>query len=141
MESDETEGSLQIIYNNIGLNQDRVLQLFHVVHLRFAKLNRRELNNQLRFLGSHPMLFTHMVLVICEVDASLGIKYVDIAQVLEQRSAHRLNMDYFLVLCNKSEEDTYRVSSVMPFICQSAIDYFSQLGEPGNYLIEAREHL
>lgn len=136
IESDDTEGVLQIVYNNIVQElPGRLLPLFHVIHLRFAKLSRRELYSQLRFLSAHPVLFTHMALVICEVDASLDITYANIAHLLEQKGQHRLNMDYFLVLSTKTTGEVYKVYSESEFLRKSAIDYFNHLGEPGQYLI------
>lgn len=141
LESDEIEGLLRIVYNNIGPLTDQVFPLFHVIHLRFAKLSRRELQGQLRFLSGHPLLFTRMALVICEVSAGLNIRYSDIAQMLDQKGRHRINMDYFLVLCTKTTDDIYKVYSEGAFLCNSAIDYFHHLGEPGHYSIAATTSL
>lgn len=134
LESDDTDGTLRVVYDNIDKDGDRPFPFFHVVHLRFAKLSRRELNSQLRFLAAHPLLFTRMALVICEVDASLKIDYRSIAQLLEQKCQHRLNMDYFLVLGNKSADDVYELAGEASFLVRSAIDYFNHLGEPSRFL-------
>lgn len=137
IESDDTEGVLQIVYNNIGQElSGRPLPIFHVIHLRFAKLTRRELYSQLRFLSAHPMLFTHMALVICEVSASLKITYRELAQHVVKSGRHRINIDFFLVLCSKTVGDLYLVSSEVAFLSNSALDYFHHLDEPGIYSTE-----
>lgn len=134
LESNITEKSLKVIYNNIENDTGRPLPFFHVIHLRFAKLSRRELYSQMRFLSTHSLLFTRMALVVCEVDAVLNIDYWELAQLLDQKCQHRINMDYFLVLCNKSVDDIHELVGEASFLCLSASDYFNHLGEQGRYV-------
>lgn len=131
--SNARKKTLRVVFNNIISNANQ-LPYFHVVHLRFSKLNKLELARQIHFLGNDETLFTRMALVIVELKDDGFTNYKDIALMLSERSKHKMNLDFFLVCAIlNTQNECIILQSDLASLNQSVKDYYGCLSYTGKF--------